>query len=259
MLHSTILAAPAADGGFAHLVPFPPEALPAIAPAALLAAWEAARQAAAFGQWGAPWRLPFQTESGPLRLAIADRDACRWSTALDRTADPGTLRGLRRIVCPRRRLAEPALRPISRPSSHVTKAHPMPRPARLVPLLLLLAGACSAPNFSPRPAPVALPGGQDNAALEACRAEATRVVQFRDRGELMRTDETEASRGTFSSAPFGRVETERMGQQMSRDRLIEECLRGANRATPAAAGGASPGSVATPPAAGRALPPPGLR
>lgn len=138
----------------------------------------------------------------------------------------------------------------------------MSRPARLAPLLLLLAAACSAPDLSPRMAPVPMPRSEDNVALEACRAEATRVVQFRDRGDLMRTDETESSRGTFSSAPFSRVETQRMGQQMSRDRLIEECLRGATRASPtnapAAAAPAVPASIAAPPT-GRALPPPGLR
>jgi len=137
----------------------------------------------------------------------------------------------------------------------------MSRQARLAPLLLLLAGACSAPDLSPRLTPVPMPRSEDSAALEACRAEATRVVQFRDRGELMRTDETESSRGTFSSAPFSRVETQRMGQQMSRDRLVEECLRGATRASPTNAPAAAPAASipASLPATGRALPPPGLR
>ena len=136
----------------------------------------------------------------------------------------------------------------------------MPRQARLALITLLLAGACSSPQMAPRLAPVPLPRSEDNAALEACRAEATRVVQFRDRGQLMRSDENEAGRGTFSNTPFSRVETERMGQQMSRDRLIEECMRGATRASPApapaAAGTPIPASL---PATGRALPPPGVR
>ena len=128
-------------------------------------------------------------------------------------------------------------------------------PRRFAPLLLLLAGACGAVDVSPRLAPVPLPSRENSAALETCRAEATRMVQFRDRGQLMRTDEVESGRGTFSSAPFSRVETERMGQQMNRDRLIADCVRGADRAVPA--GAPPPGG--SPPAAGRAISPPGLR
>jgi hypothetical protein len=94
MQNATIHVAPAAEGGFVHLVPCAPEALPAVAPDALLAAWEAARRAAAAGRWGAPRQLLFQTESGPLSLAITDRDACCWSEAVDRSADLGTLAGL---------------------------------------------------------------------------------------------------------------------------------------------------------------------
>jgi hypothetical protein len=102
------------------------------------------------------------------------------------------------------------------------KAPPMPRPAPflLAPLLLALA-ACTAPL------------GRDSAArqpdprADACRAEATRVVQWRDRGQLMRSDETESSRGTVTVAPFSRAESDRLGQQMERDRLVAECLRGA--------------------------------
>jgi len=130
------------------------------------------------------------------------------------------------------------------------------RPRFATLLLLPLAAACGATNLSPRLAPVPLPAFENSAALETCRAEATRMVQFRDRGQLMRTDEVESGRGTFSSAPFSRVETERMGQQITRDRLIADCMRGADRAVPAAAQGA--GSVA-PPAANRAIAPPGLR
>jgi len=130
------------------------------------------------------------------------------------------------------------------------------RPRFATLLLLPLAAACGATNVSPRLAPVLLPMSENSVALETCRAEATRMVQFRDRGQLMRTDEVESGRGTFSSVPFSRVETERMGQQITRDRLIADCLRGADRAAPAATQGA--GNVA-PPAAGRAIAPPGLR
>lgn len=94
MQNDRVLVAPAAEGGFLHLVPCAPQALPPVSSAALLEAWEAARHAAAAGQWGAPRRLLFQTESGSLSLAIADRDACCWSAAMDRSADLSTLRGL---------------------------------------------------------------------------------------------------------------------------------------------------------------------
>lgn len=91
--------------------------------------------------------------------------------------------------------------------------------SRLLLLLPLLLGACTAP----------LGGGSQQAErdprFEACRAEATRLVQFRDRGQLMRQDETESGRGTVTVAPFSRAESDRMGAQMERDRLIAECLR----------------------------------
>ncbi|HEV7265099.1 MAG TPA: hypothetical protein VGN83_09295 [Falsiroseomonas sp.] len=70
------------------------------------------------------------------------------------------------------------------------------------------------------------PRGERDARYEACRAEATRLVQFRERGQTMRSDETESSRGTVTVAPFARAETDRMLAQLERDRIIEECLRG---------------------------------
>jgi hypothetical protein len=100
----------------------------------------------------------------------------------------------------------------------------MPRPSPLLAALLPLAlAACAAPL------------GRDSTAqqrdprAEACRAEATRVVQWRDRGQLMRTDETESGRGTVTISPYSRAESERLGQQMERDRIVAECLRAAPR------------------------------
>ncbi len=100
---------------------------------------------------------------------------------------------------------------------------------RLVACLLPLAfAACS------------IPMGQQEAASErqtadpryaACRAEATRLVQFRDRGQQMRTDEAENRLGTDMTIPYSRTETDRLAQQMERDRLITECLR--DRSAPA--------------------------
>jgi hypothetical protein len=100
---------------------------------------------------------------------------------------------------------------------------------RLAPALLALAlGACAAPlgTAGQRPA-----DRQDERRVAACRAEATRLVQYRDRGQLMRTDE--AANRIYTGSQFGgtpyptsRVETDRLGAQVERDRLLEECLRG---------------------------------
>lgn len=103
----------------------------------------------------------------------------------------------------------------------------MPR-FRALPLLALLAAtACSVPLPTPISAPTAPPPSQRDAAYEACRAEATRVVQFRERGQQMRMDETESSRGTVTVTPFSRIEADRGAAQIDRDRLIAECLRAA--------------------------------
>lgn len=97
-----------------------------------------------------------------------------------------------------------------------------------LPLTALLLGltSCNVPLPTPISAPPLPPTAQRDAAYEACRAEATRVVQYRERGQLMRTDETESSRGTLSVAPYSRIETDRGAAQIDRDRLIADCLRG---------------------------------
>jgi len=58
------------------------------------------------------------------------------------------------------------------------------------------------------------------------------VVQFRERGQTMRSDETESGRGTVTVAPYGRVESDRMLAQMERDRITQDCLRGARGTAP---------------------------
>ncbi|MBR0678999.1 hypothetical protein GXW74_00735 [Roseomonas eburnea] len=73
----------------------PPEALPAVAPRDLEAAWEQARAAAAAERWGAPRRLLFQRRDGsPQELLLADADAACWAEAVDARHDLGTLSGL---------------------------------------------------------------------------------------------------------------------------------------------------------------------
>lgn len=67
---------------------------------------------------------------------------------------------------------------------------------------------------------------QNDAQLAACRQEADRVMQFRDRGQTMRLDEADARVGVATNVPTLRAETDRLGARVERDRLIGECLRG---------------------------------
>ena len=96
MPESRIQVAEDATGAIAYAVPCPPEHLPPVTPAALLAAWEAARTGARAGTWGPPRHLLFRrADGGVTRLAIADPDARAWAEAVDRGgADLGTLPGL---------------------------------------------------------------------------------------------------------------------------------------------------------------------
>jgi hypothetical protein len=264
MLQIQVAAAP--DGTPTYAIPGPPAALPEVSPAALLAAWEAARLAAANGHWGAPRLLLFRTESGAMRIALTDRDACCWAEAVDRLQDLGTARGL--ALCLRllalidamgrapdlsglfevtgdgvvlhpallraaarlpldgaARFDVPALcralpRRLSQPPKPPLNATGRKDPAKMRPLfvalMLLPVVACARPPVESTP---------DRTRTDACRAEATRLVQWRDRGQLMRTDEAESSRGTFGATPFSRLESDRLGQQFERDRLAAECLR----------------------------------
>jgi hypothetical protein len=98
----------------------------------------------------------------------------------------------------------------------------MVRPALLLLLPLVLA-ACAGPAG---PAP----GTQENAQRSACQAEAERMVQRRERGQVMRADEAESSRGFVTVAPAGRVENDRAFAQIDRDRIIAECMRADPRA-----------------------------
>jgi hypothetical protein len=112
----------------------------------------------------------------------------------------------------------------------------MPRAAALLAALAL--AACSGPvntgfgGFSgfggfnsPPPVPTG-PRGERDARAEACRAEATRVVQWRDRGQLMRNDEIEnRADGNITVAPPSRAESDRLGATFERDRIAADCLR----------------------------------
>jgi len=244
------------DGLTAYAVGGPPASLPEVPPAALFAVWESARAAAAGGRWGTPRRLVFATAAGPMSILLADRDACCWAAAVDRSEDLGTPRGmalclrLLALVDAMGRLPaghglftlsadgadlHPALlraaarlrldaaarfdieelrQALPRALAARKDTDPM-RALRCLALLLPLA-ACAGP------APLSSP---DRARADACRAEATRLVQFRDRGQLMRTDEAESRLGTFSATPSSRLESERAGQTLERERLTQDCLR----------------------------------
>jgi len=95
MPETRIRVAEDASGALAYAIPCAPEALPAVPPEALLAAWAAARAGARAGGWGPPRHLLFLREDGDsTRVAIADRDARAWAEAVDRGADLSTLAGL---------------------------------------------------------------------------------------------------------------------------------------------------------------------
>jgi hypothetical protein len=100
----------------------------------------------------------------------------------------------------------------------------MVRPALL--LLSLLIAGCAGPAGN-------APSAPDNARLAACQAEAERMVQRRERAQVMRADEAESSRGFVTVAPTGRAATDRGFAQMDRDRIIADCMR----ADPRAGGG----------------------
>ena len=116
----------------------------------------------------------------------------------------------------------------------------MTRVAHPLLLILALSGAVACAPVAPAPPisagyggpgspPAAGAGaagaGQRDALVEACRREATRVVLYRDRGQLMRMDEGDSRVGVQGNVPTLRSETERMGQQFERDRLADECVR----------------------------------
>jgi hypothetical protein len=92
------------------------------------------------------------------------------------------------------------------------------------------APAAPAPPISPGigggpPAALGTAAGPQDALVEACRREATRVVLYRDRGQQMRMDEGDSRVGVQANVPTLRAESDRLGQQFERDRLAEECVR----------------------------------
>ncbi|HEY8613322.1 MAG TPA: hypothetical protein VIL69_18820 [Roseomonas sp.] len=121
-----------------------------------------------------------------------------------------------------------------------------PLPLALLPALLL--GACTVPPAAgPRAGgPVAGPAGVQatrSAANVACRAEAERIVRYRDRGQVMRQDDYNARVGTTSHLG-PQVMMDQMAQIHDRDRIAAECVRGATgNESPRAAPGPAPGGA----------------
>ena len=90
-----IRIAQGADGSLAYAIPVPPEALPAVRPRDLQAAWQAAREAADAGSWGPPRLLRFARADGTTTdLALADADAACWAEAVDLVAGLQSLAGM---------------------------------------------------------------------------------------------------------------------------------------------------------------------
>jgi hypothetical protein len=75
-------------GALCHTSSVPLSDLPPVPPAALEAAWEAARDSATAGLWGPARLLRFPQQ---VEIALADADACAWAEALDRIDPIDTL------------------------------------------------------------------------------------------------------------------------------------------------------------------------
>lgn len=85
-------------GALRYEVKVPPERLPGVAGRDLLAAWDAAREAASAEAWGEPCAVAFHRADGAMtELVIADADARCWAAAVDATVGLASLYGM--AVC----------------------------------------------------------------------------------------------------------------------------------------------------------------
>lgn len=106
-----------------------------------------------------------------------------------------------------------------------------PRPAFAATLLALLAASGCAPA-----AERGAEQQQQAAALAACRREAERVINYRDRGQLMRSDDQDARVGVSTYLSF-RPQADRLAATYERDQLASRCVRGADPSTTPVTGG----------------------
>jgi hypothetical protein len=82
-------------GTLRYEVALPPEGLPSVSGRDLLAAWDAAREAAAAEAWGEARAVAFRRKDGALtELMIADEDARCWASAVDGTVGLESLYGM---------------------------------------------------------------------------------------------------------------------------------------------------------------------
>lgn len=94
-VQTAIRIRPGPAGALLYEVPLGPEALPAVAAADLIGAWQAARRAAEQECHGAARAVLFRrAEGGVTELVIADADACCWAAAVDHAVGLDTLYGL---------------------------------------------------------------------------------------------------------------------------------------------------------------------
>ncbi len=108
---------------------------------------------------------------------------------------------------------------------------------RLFPLLLIIA-AC-APREAP-PSPRAAVAGATPELQRICTQEAERVVNFRERGQLMRADASFGDSDMNNDVPSARLRSDSFQQQALRDELIRECIRNAGTGQPPVDPGSQP-------------------
>jgi hypothetical protein len=100
---------------------------------------------------------------------------------------------------------------------------------RFLPLLLVIA-AC-APHEAP-PSPRGAVAGATPELQRICTQEAERVVNFRERGQLMRMDSNFGDSDMTNDVPTARLRSDNFRQQTLRDELIRECIRNAGTGQP---------------------------
>ena len=100
---------------------------------------------------------------------------------------------------------------------------------RLLPFLLVIA-AC-APHEAP-PSPRGAVAGATPELQRICTQEAERVVNFRERGQLMRADSNFGDSDMTNDVPVARLRSDSFRQQTLRDELIRECIRNAGTGQP---------------------------
>ena len=100
---------------------------------------------------------------------------------------------------------------------------------RLLPLLLVIA-AC-APHEAP-PSPRGAVAGATPEWQRISTQEAERVVNFRERGQLMRADSNFGDSDMTNDVPTARLRSDSFRQQTLRDELIRECIRNAGTGQP---------------------------